>query len=225
GGVRQLLAVGQAAAHEQALHVRAAAEDRAHVGGGCLAEAEARRIIALAPGALELLDARAAAVAAATLDEVVLVQPAAAAAARGRAAVAAAARRCGLAAEAAEPTEAAAAQREDRPLPEVDAQLLAVAVRDRAQRVGHGDAEHAAGGPQVLGLADAHTLGEAEVDGQGRAVGERDERAARLDEPLEVEHAAQPEAAAHVVGRGLPADVGRQLAGLPRDRPLAREPA
>src|SRR5690606_41396511 len=85
GGVRQLLAVGQAAAHEQALHVRAEAEDRAHVGGGCLAEAEAdaRGIVALAPGALELLDARAAEVAAATPDDVGFVQPAAAAAACG----------------------------------------------------------------------------------------------------------------------------------------------
>src|SRR5690606_42114562 len=68
GGVRQLLPVGQAAAHEQALHVRAEAEDRAHVGGGRLAEAEARGIIALPPGALELTDSRAAEVAAAALD-------------------------------------------------------------------------------------------------------------------------------------------------------------
>src|SRR5690606_33302822 len=129
----------------------------------------------LPPAALELLDPRAAEVAAAALDDVLLVHPAPAAAARGRAAIVGAARRRSLGAGAAEaPKAAAPAQREDGAISEVDAQLCVVAVRDRAPRVRRRGAEHAAGRPQVLRLADAHALGQAEVDGQRRAVGERD---------------------------------------------------
>src|SRR5690606_19419105 len=78
GGVRQLATVGQPAADEQIPDIRAEAEDRAHVGGGCLAEpeAEARGIVALPPAALELLAPRAAEAAAAAVDGVPLLHPA-----------------------------------------------------------------------------------------------------------------------------------------------------
>src|SRR5690606_5983117 len=187
---------------EQLPDVGAEAEDRPHVGGRGLTrpEAERRRVVALPPAALEGLDARAAQVAAATLDDVFLVQPAATAPARGRAAVNAAARPRGLRAGAAE-APGPAAQREDRAGVEVDTQLRVVTVRDRTPRIRPGDAEHAAGRPQLPRLADAHALRQAEVDRQRRAVGEGDERAARLDEPLQVEHTAQSEAATHVVRR------------------------
>ena len=55
--------------------------------------------------------------------------------------------------------------------------------------------------------------------------GHGDEHAAGFHEVLEVQHAFEPESPAHVVGGRLPADVGRDLGGLPRDRVVALQAA
>src|SRR5690606_26813759 len=139
------------------------------------------------------------------LDDVLLVQPAAAAPPGGRAPVAP---RAGHRRRAAEPAaRASAAHGEDGAAVEVDAELVVIAVRDRAPTVDALGPVDAARSPQVARLADRDAGREPEVRRERGAVRQRDQRAAALDEGLQVHEPRELEPAAHVVGLRLAPDV------------------
>src|SRR5690606_34961711 len=181
--VRHRLAAAQPAADQELLHVRLVAHDDP---GGVRFRARALDGGPVTAGAAERLDAGLAHVPGTALHDVRLVEAAAAGAAGGGAPVIGTPGpgHGALAAETAAEPGPATHLREDRRGVEVHAELVVVAVRDRAGPVRDPGAEHAAPRPEPRRLADRDPRRHAEVDRQRGGVVDRDQRAARLHEVL-----------------------------------------
>ncbi len=105
-----------------------------------------------------------------------------------------------------------------RRLVEVDGQLVAVAIGDRAPLVSEDGAVDAAARLQLARGHHGHPLDQPVVNGDCRIAPDRDEKPSLLDEALQIDHALQFDPPADVIGLiGRRPDVRRQLALLPGD--------
>ena len=195
-GVGELSASPQATADQQLLGVRREAQNRSQPRQR---GTPGRPAYGLWVVGAELLYPRSPHVAGTALDDVFFASPAAAA--RGRAARPATIgwRPAEATTAEATATPATAAEGEDGGAVEVDPQLVAVAVGDRAGAIRPLHPEDTSPGPEVGRLSDRDSLRHAEMGRQRRRVADRHEQASGLDEVLEVEHALELEAAAHVI--------------------------